>query len=61
MEDTSSWQVYLPETTGVWIPMFGPKIHGGKLAGFIEMFPTFNGTGPRVTIPGVSRVVQVVR
>ena len=50
---------YLPETTGVWMPHYGPRAYGSKLIAFVEMFPTFNGTGPLVTIPGVSRVVDI--
>jgi hypothetical protein len=61
MQDEITPGVYLPPTEGVWVPVYGPKIHGSKLAGFVERFKTFNGTGPLVSIPGVSRVVQVVR
>lgn len=46
-------------TTGEWVPFFGPKYQGEPLLGWTEMWRVDNGSGPRVTVPDVSRTVLV--
>lgn len=57
--ETTGIYLPLPQSGATWMPSYGPKAHGSKLVAFIEMWPTLNGTGPMVTVPGVSRYVKV--